>query len=84
MTEGLFSQLHASLKLLQIACMLPSYYNLADTTQDSLHERQAEIDGLLKLYQDQITKDYNACRFEKENLVMFAHLSQQLARLSGS
>jgi hypothetical protein len=42
-----------------------------------LEVRQSEIDTLIKLYTEQITRDYNAFRLQKEQLVLLSHLSQQ-------
>ena len=46
-------------------------------TGETLDERQAEIDALLSIYTEQITKDYHACRLDKERLILLSHLSQQ-------
>ncbi len=46
-------------------------------TAESLDERQAEIDALLGIYTEQITKDYQACRLDKERFILLSHLSQQ-------
>ncbi len=58
---------------------MPDYDNLADMDQDKLEVRQSEIDTLIKLYTDQITRDYkiNAFRLQKEQLFLLSHLSQQ-------
>ncbi len=56
---------------------MPSIDKLENMTAESLDERQAEIDSLLSLYTEQITKDYHACRFDKERLTLLSHLSQQ-------
>jgi hypothetical protein len=45
--------------------------------QEKLELRQSEIDTLIKLYTDQTTRDYNAFRLQKEQLVLLSHLSQQ-------
>jgi hypothetical protein len=45
--------------------------------QDKLEVCQSEIDTLIKLYTDQITRNYNAFRLQKEQLVLLSHLSQQ-------
>ncbi len=39
--------------------------------------RQAEIDVLIGIYTEQITKDYQACRLDKERLILLSHLSQE-------
>jgi hypothetical protein len=56
---------------------MPSIDKLKNMTAESLDERQAEIDTLLSLYIEQITKDYHACRLDKERLILLSHLSQQ-------
>jgi hypothetical protein len=58
--DGLSSHLRSTLRRLQKATTLPDYDNLADIDQDKLEVRQSEIDTLIKLYTDQITRDYNA------------------------
>jgi len=75
--DGLSSHLRSTLRRLQKATLLPDYGNLADLDQDKLELRQSEIDTLIKLYTDQITRDYNAFRLQKEQLVLLSHLSQQ-------
>ena len=58
--------------------LLPSIDKLENMTAESLDERQAEIDALLSVYtEQQITKDYHACRLDKERLILLSHLSQQ-------
>ncbi len=47
---------------------MPSIDKLENMTAESLDERQAEIDALLSLYTEQITKDYHACRLDEERL----------------
>jgi hypothetical protein len=42
-----------------------------------LDERHAEINALLRLYMDQIAKDFNSFRLEREKIIPLAHLSQQ-------
>jgi hypothetical protein len=42
---------------------------------ETLDERQAEIDALLHMYSEQISKDYQACRLDKERLILLSHLS---------
>ena len=44
---------------------------------ETLDERQVEIDALHSIYTEQITKDYHACRLDKERLILLSHLSQQ-------
>ncbi len=56
---------------------MPSIDKLENMTAESLDERQAEIDTLLGIYTEQITKDYHACRLDKERLILLSHLSQQ-------
>jgi hypothetical protein len=46
-------------------------------TAETLDERQSEIDALIGIYTDQITKDYQACRLDKERLILLSHLSQE-------
>jgi hypothetical protein len=45
--------------------------------QDQVDERQADIDTLIKLYTDQVTRDYNMFRLQKEQLVLLSHLTQR-------
>ncbi len=45
--------------------------------QDQLDERQAGIDTLIKLYTDQVTRDYNMFCLQKEQLVLLSHLTQR-------
>jgi hypothetical protein len=45
--------------------------------QDQLDERQAGIDTLIKLYTNQVTRDYNMFRLQKEQLVLLSHLTQR-------
>jgi hypothetical protein len=72
---------YTTLKQLQTACQLSSYYNLATyLDQAKLDEWQSEIDALLKIYSTQIAKtimllDLN----EKKKLILLAHLSQEQA-----
>jgi hypothetical protein len=75
--DGLSSHLRSTLRRLQKATVLPDYDNLADMDQEKLGVRQSEIDTLIKLYNDQITRDYNSFRLQKEQLVLLSHLSQQ-------
>jgi hypothetical protein len=56
---------------------MPSIDKLGDMTAELLDERQAEIDALLGIYTEQITKDYQACRLDKERLILLSHLSQE-------
>ena len=44
-----------------------------------LDKRQEEIDSLLKLYTDQVMRDYHTSMLDKERLLLYAHLSQQHA-----
>ncbi len=66
--DGLSSHLRSTLRWLQKATILPDYDHLADLDQERLEERQSEIGALIKLYTDQITRDYNAFRLQKEQL----------------
>jgi hypothetical protein len=75
--DGLSSHLRSTLMRLQKATIMPDYDSLADMDQDKLEVRQSEIDTLIKLYTDQITRDYNAFRLQKEQLVLLSHLLQQ-------
>jgi hypothetical protein len=45
--------------------------------QDQLDEHQAGIDALIKLYTDQVTRDYNMFRLQKEQLVLLSNLTQR-------
>jgi hypothetical protein len=66
--EGLSAHLRSTLRRLRKITVMPSIDKLENMTAESLDERQAEIDTLLSLYTEQITKDYHACRLDKERL----------------
>ncbi len=76
-TEGLSTHLRSTLRRLREMTVMPSIDKLENMTAESLDKRQAEIDALLSLYTEQVTKDYHACRLEKERLILLSHLSQQ-------
>jgi hypothetical protein len=57
-TEDLSTQLHPSIRRLRDATVLLDFNNLANMDQSKLDDRQVEIDALLKLYTNQIAKDY--------------------------
>jgi hypothetical protein len=75
--EGISTHLRPTLKRLRELTALLSIDKLDDMTPESLDERQAEIDALLGIYSEQITKGYQACRLDKERLILLSHLSQQ-------
>jgi hypothetical protein len=75
--DGLSPQMRSSLKRLQVACTLPSHESLVDLGQEWLDNRQAETEALIRLFLEQVTNDFNAFRFDKEKLILLAHLSQQ-------
>jgi hypothetical protein len=75
--DGLSTQLKTTVRRLQKTAALPDYGDLADMSSEKHEERQSEIDALTKLYTDQITRDYNAFRLQKEQLVLLSHLTQQ-------
>jgi hypothetical protein len=56
--EGLSTHLRSTLRRLRELTALPSIDKLGDMTAESLDERQAEIDALLGIYSEHITKDY--------------------------
>ncbi len=62
-----------------MACTLPSHETLVDRGQEWLDERQKETEALIRLFLEQVTNDFNAFRFDKERLILLAHLSQQQA-----
>mgnify|MGYP000716360246 FL=1 len=76
-TEGLSTHLRSTLRRLREMTVMPSIDKLENMTGETLDERQAEIDALLGIYTEQITKDYHACRLDKERLILLSHLSQQ-------
>jgi hypothetical protein len=76
-TEGISTHLRSTLKRLREITALPSIDKLGDMTAETLDERQAEIDALIGICTDQITKDYQACRLDKERLILMSHLSQE-------
>ncbi len=77
--DGLSAQIRSSLKRLQVACTLPSHETLVDRGQEWLNERQKQTEALIRLFLEQVTNDFNAFRFDKEKLILLAHLSQQQA-----
>jgi hypothetical protein len=77
--EGLCSQIRSTLKRLKEANDLPSYDKLVDGGQEMLDKRQEEIDSHLRLYTDQVTRDYHTSMLDKKRLLLYAHLSQQHA-----
>jgi hypothetical protein len=76
-TEGISTHLRSTLRRLRELTVIPSLDKLGDMTPENLDERQAEIDALIGTYTDQITKDYQACRLDKERLILLSHLSQE-------
>jgi hypothetical protein len=76
-TEGISTHLRSTLRRLREITVMPSIDKLGDITAEMLDERQAEIDALLRIYTEQITKDYQACRLDKERLILLSHLSQE-------
>ena len=76
-TEGISTHLRSTLRRLREITVLPSIDRLGDMTAETLDERQTEIDALIGLYSDQITKDYQACRLDKERIILLSHLSQE-------
>jgi len=76
-SDGLSAHLKATIRRLKQATILPDYDHLSDMNQDQLDERQAGIDALIKLYTDQVTRDYNMFRLQKEQLVLLSHLTQR-------
>jgi hypothetical protein len=69
--------MRSSLKRLQVTCTLPSHESLVHLGQEWLDNRQAETEALIRLFLEQVTNDFNAFRFDKEKLILLAHLSQQ-------
>ncbi len=67
----------ATLRRLKKETTLPDHDHLSDMTQDQLDERQEGINTLIKLYTDQVTRDYNMFRLQKEQLVLLSHLTQR-------
>ena len=67
----------STLRRLREITVLPSIDKVGDMTAEKLDERQAEIDTLIGMYTDQISKDYQACRLDKERLILLSHLSQE-------
>ena len=76
-SDGLSAHLKATIRRLKQATILPDYDHLSDMNQDQLDERQAGIDALIKLYTDQVTRDYNMFRLQKEQLMLLSHLTQR-------
>jgi hypothetical protein len=75
--EGLSAHLKATIRHLKKETTLQDYDHISDMNQDRLDERQAGIDALIKLYTDQVTRDYNMFRLQKEQLVLLSHLTQR-------
>jgi hypothetical protein len=51
---------------------------MSDMNQEQIDERQAKIDALINLYTpDQVKRDYNMFRLQKEQLVLLSHLTQR-------
>jgi hypothetical protein len=75
--EGLSAHLKATIRRLKKETTLPDYEHISGTNQDQLDERQAGIDALIKLYTDQVKRDYNMFRLQKEQLVLLSHLTQR-------
>jgi hypothetical protein len=73
-SEGLSAHLKATIRRLKKETTLPDYNHISDMNQDQLDERQAGIDMLIKLYTDQVTRDYNRFRLQK---VLLSHLTQR-------
>jgi hypothetical protein len=74
--EGLSAHLKATIRRLKKETTLPDYNHISDMNQDQLDERQASIDALIKLYTDQVTRDNNMFRLQKEQLVLLSNLTQ--------
>jgi hypothetical protein len=75
--EGLFAHLKATLRRLKKETTLPDYDHISDMNQDQIDERQASIDALINLYTDQVKRDYNIFRLQKEQLVLLSYLTQR-------
>jgi hypothetical protein len=75
--EGLSAHLKATIRRLKKETTLPDYDRISDMNQDQLDERQIGIDALINLYTDQVTRDYNMFRLQKEQLVLLSHLTQR-------
>jgi hypothetical protein len=73
--EGLSAHLKATLRRLKKR--LPDYDHMCDMNQDQLDERQTNIDTLIKLYTDQVKRDYIMFRLQNEQLVLLSHLTQR-------
>ena len=76
-TEGISTHLRSTLRRLRELTTMPSIDKLGDMTAEQLDKRQAEIDALLGTYTEQISKDYQACRLDKERLILLSHLAQE-------
>jgi hypothetical protein len=76
-TEGISTHLRSTLRRLRELTTMPSIDKLGDMTAEQLDERQAEIDTLLGAYTEQISKDYQACRLDKERFILLSHLAQE-------
>jgi hypothetical protein len=57
-TEGISTHLRSTLRQLRELTVMPSINKLEGMAAETLDERQAEIDALLRIYSEQITKDY--------------------------
>ena len=64
--KGLSTHLKATIRRLKKETTFPDYDHISDMNQDQLDECQAGIDTLIKLYTDQVTRDYNMFRLQKE------------------
>ncbi len=76
-SEGLSIHLKATIRRLKKETTLPDYDHISDMNQDQLDERQAGIDTLIKLYTDQVTRDYHMFCLQKEQLVLLSHPTQR-------
>jgi hypothetical protein len=74
--EGLSADLKATLRRLKKETTLPDYDHMSNMNQDQIDERQANIDALINLYTNQVKRDYNMFRLQKEQLVLLSHLTQ--------
>jgi hypothetical protein len=60
-------QMKATIKRLRKETTLPDYDHISDMNQDQLDKRQASIDALVNLYTDQVKRDYNMFRLQRNN-----------------
>jgi hypothetical protein len=75
--EGISAHLKATIRRLKKETTLPDYDHISDMNQHQLDERQVGIDAFIKLYTDQVTRDYNMFRLQKEQLVLLSNLTQR-------